>query len=186
MRLSPKVVPSISRQAIELLMQEGDIEVERVRIADAEMDLSAIMREYLTNEERVVQATREALERRGQDNSKFEQTKREMADLRGFKTGDEGIEYVIGQMIEFLLISRNVEEVFAGDEVLRGKLRAVMSRLLALEPEPGPSGAGSDPGRLPPVGSTGGAGSTGAPTLVGDQRPAPSPPLDRDDGFDVD
>ena len=41
-----------------------------------------------------------------------------MADVRGFKMGDDGIEYVIGQMIEFLLISRNVEEVYSEDHSL--------------------------------------------------------------------
>jgi hypothetical protein len=116
-------------------MQDGDIEVEPKRIADAELDLSAIMREYLTNEERVNQATREALERRGYDYSKFNQVKREMADVRGFKMGDEGIEYVINQMIEFLLISRNVEEVFAPDNVLRQKIFAVMKRHLDVDEE---------------------------------------------------
>ena len=124
MRLYPKVIPIISRECIQKLMQDGDIEVETMRVADAEMDLSAIMREYLANEERVNQATREALERRGYDYSKFNQVKREMADVRGFKMGDEGIEYVINQMIEFLLISRNVEEVFAADNVLRQKIFA--------------------------------------------------------------
>src|SRR5207253_1952159 len=111
--------PIISREAIQRLMQDGDIEVEPMRVSDAEMDMSAIMREYPANEERVNQATREALERRGYDFSKFNQVKREMADVRGFKMGDEGIEYAINQMIEFLLISRNVEEVFAADNVLR-------------------------------------------------------------------
>ena len=135
MRLSPKVVPSISREAIQLLMQDRDIEVEPVRATDAEMDLSAIMREYLTNEERVNQATREALERRGYDYSKFNQVKREMADVRGFKMGDEGIEYVINQMIEFLLISRNVEEVFAADTALRQKIFAVMRKHLDVDEE---------------------------------------------------
>jgi hypothetical protein len=135
MRLYPKVIPVISRETIQLLMQDGDIEVEPMRIADAEMDLSAIMREYLTNEERVNQATREALERRGYDYSKFNQVKREMADVRGFKMGDEGIEYVINQMIEFLLISRNVEEVFAADNVLRQKIFAVMKKHLDVDEE---------------------------------------------------
>jgi hypothetical protein len=99
------------------------------------MDLSAIMREYLANEERVNQATREALERRGYDYSKFNQVKREMADVRGFKMGDEGIEYVINQMIEFLLISRNVEEVFAADNVLRSKIHLVMKKHLDVDDE---------------------------------------------------
>jgi len=135
MRLYPKVIPVISRETIQQLMQDGDIEVEPMRIADAEMDLSAIMREYLTNEERVNQATREALERRGYDHSKFNQVKREMADVRGFKMGDEGIEYVVNQMIEFLLISRNVEEVFAADNTLRQKIFAVMKKHLDVDEE---------------------------------------------------
>ena len=135
MRLYPKVIPIISRESIQKLMQDGDIEVEPLRIADAEMDLSAIMREYLANEERVNQATREALERRGYDYSKFNQVKREMADVRGFKMGDEGIEYVINQMIEFLLISRNVEEVFAADNVLRQKIYAIMKKHLDVDEE---------------------------------------------------
>ena len=135
MRIYPKVIPVISREIVQLLMQDGDIEVEPMRIADAELDLSAIMREYLTNEERVNQATREALERRGYDYSKFNQVKREMADVRGFKMGDEGIEYVINQMIEFLLISRNVEEVFSADNVIRGKVFQIMKKHLDVDDE---------------------------------------------------
>ena len=135
MRLYPKVIPIISREVVQRLMQDGDIEVEPMRVADAEMDLSAIMREYLANEERVNQATREALERRGYDYSKFNQVKREMADVRGFKMGDEGVEYVINQMIEFLLISRNVEEVFAADNVLRQKIFSVMKKHLDVDDE---------------------------------------------------
>src|SRR3954447_8127821 len=135
MRLYPKVIPIISREVVQQLMQDGDMEVEPMRVADAEMDMSAIMREYLANEERVNQATREALERRGYDHSKFNQVKREMAEVRGFKTGDEGIEYIINQMIEFLLISRNVEEVYSEDNVLRKKIFDVMKRHLDVDDE---------------------------------------------------
>jgi uncharacterized protein len=135
MRIYPKVIPIVSREIIQKLTADGDIEVEPMRIADAEMDMSAIMREYLANEERVNQATREALERRGYDQSKFNQVKREMADVRGFKMGEEGIEYVINQMIEFLLISRNVEEVFSADNILRGKIHAIMKKHFDVDEE---------------------------------------------------
>src|ERR1700687_3102450 len=135
MRLYPKVIPIISRECIQKLMQDGDIEVEPLRIADAEMDLSAIMREYLAHEERVNQGTREALERRGYDYSKFNQVKREMADVRGFKMGDEGIEFVINQMIELLLISRNMEQRFAADNTLRQKIHSIMKKHLDVDAE---------------------------------------------------
>ena len=135
MRLYPKVIPTIAREVVQTLMQDGDVEVETLRIADAEMDMAAIMKEYLAAEERVKAATREALERRGYDHSKFNQVKREMADVRGFKLGDEGIEFVINQCLEFLLISRNVEEVFSEDHTMRAKVMQVMKRHLDIDDE---------------------------------------------------
>lgn len=133
MRVYPKLVPIIAREVIQRLTQDSDIEVEPIRVADAELDLAAIMREYLANEERVNQATREALERRGYDFSKFNQVKREMADVRGFKLGEDGIEFLINQMLEFLLISRNVEEVFSDDNVMRPKVLQVMKKHLDID-----------------------------------------------------
>jgi hypothetical protein len=135
MRLYPKVIPTIAREVVSTLMQDGDVEVETLRIADAEMDMAAIMKEYLAAEERVNAATREALERRGYDHSRFNAVKREMADVRGFKMGDEGIEHVIGQMIEFLLISRNVEEVFTEDNLLRRKISTIFKKHLDVDDE---------------------------------------------------
>jgi hypothetical protein len=135
MRLYPKVIPAIAREVVQTLMQDGDVEIETMRIADAEMDMAAIMKEYLAAEERVNAATREALERRGYDHSRFNQVKREMADVRGFKMGDEGIEYVIGQMIEFLLVSRNVEEVYADDQTLRKKVFGIFKKHLDVDEE---------------------------------------------------
>jgi uncharacterized protein len=133
MRLYSKVIPSIAREVIQTLMADKDVEVEPMRIADAEMDMVAIMREYLNDEERVNQATRQALERRGYDQSKFNQVKREMADVRGFKMGEEGIEYVINQMIEFMIISRNIEEVFSEDHALRKKIYSIMKKHLDVD-----------------------------------------------------
>lgn len=133
MRLYPKLVPIIAREIIQRLMQDNDIEVEPIRVSDAELDIAAIMREYLANEERVNQATREALERRGYDFSKFNQVKREMADVRGFKLGDEGVEFLINQMLEFLLISRNIEEVFSDDNQMRPKINQVMKKHLDID-----------------------------------------------------
>ena len=102
-------------------------------IREAEADMAAIMREYLAAEERVNQATREALERRGYDHSRFAQVKREMAEVRGFKTGEDGVEYIINQMIEFLMMSRNVEEVFSEDHTLRKTLRDVLNQHLHVD-----------------------------------------------------
>ncbi len=135
MKLYPKLIPGIAREIVERLTKDGDIEVEPLRVGDAEMDMASIMKEYLAAEERVNQATREALDRRGYDHGKFNQVKREMADVRGFKMGDDGVDYIIGQMIEFLLVSRNVEEVYADDNILRKKIFSIMKRHLEVDEE---------------------------------------------------
>jgi hypothetical protein len=58
-----------------------------------------------------------------------------MADVRGFQLGDDGIEFVINQMLEFLLVSRNVEEVFSDDQGMRPKILQVMKKHLDIEDE---------------------------------------------------
>jgi hypothetical protein len=135
MKLYPKLIPGIAREIVDRLTKDSDVEVEPLRVGDAEMDMASIMKEYLAAEERVNQATREALDRRGYDHGKFNQVKREMADVRGFKMGDEGVEYIIGQMIEFLLVSRNVEEVYSDDNILRKKVYSIMKRHLEVDEE---------------------------------------------------
>lgn len=133
MKLYPKAIPAIAREVVAKLMADGDIEVETLRIADAEQDMAAVMKEYLAAEERVNQATREALERRGYDHSRFHAIKREMADVRGFKMGDEGIDYMINQMLEFLLISRNIEEVYGEDPPMRKKIYEIFKKHLDVD-----------------------------------------------------
>jgi hypothetical protein len=123
MRLYPKVIPTIAREVVQTLMQDGDVEVETLRINDAEKDMESVMKEYLSFEERVNAATREALERRGYDHSRFAAVKREMADVRGFR------------MIEQLLISRNVEEVFTEDNLLRKKVFGIFRKHLDVDDE---------------------------------------------------
>ncbi len=136
MRLYPKVIPAIAGDVIQTLIQDEDVEIEAERIPDAELDIAAIMKEYLAADERVNAATRETLERRGLDQSRFEHVKRELASVRGFRIGEEGVEYVIRQMIECLLVSRNVQEVYADDPALREKIFQIFRKHLAVDDAP--------------------------------------------------
>jgi len=133
MRLYAKVIPAIAREIIARLMEDGDIEVETMRVNDAEQDVAAIMKQYLADDEAVNQATKDALDRRGYDYGQFNRVKREMADVRGHRLGDEGIDYVIDQILEFLLISRNIEEVFAEDHTMRKKIHLIFKRFLDVD-----------------------------------------------------
>jgi uncharacterized protein len=131
MKLVASAVHPIASEVVQRLVADGSIEIERKRSADAEQDLSGIMREYLTGEEEVVTATRHALARRGLDETSFSSVQQEMADVRGFRLGDAGIRHVVAQLADSLLVSRHVEEVFASDEALRQQILGVMQKHLA-------------------------------------------------------
>lgn len=133
MRLYAKIAPALARDIVTRLMTDGDIVVETMRVVEAEQDMTAIMNQYLSDEEAVNQATREALERRGKDHSEFGRVKREMADVRGHKTGEDGVDYIINQMLEFMLISRNIEEVFAEDHPMRRKIHDIFKKYLDVD-----------------------------------------------------
>jgi uncharacterized protein len=161
-----KVIPVISREVLQVLLLGGDVEVEPMRVGDVERDLTAIMREYLTNEDRVNQATRKALERRGYDYSKFHQVKLELADVYGFRIGDEGIQSIANEMARFLLVSVNVEEVFAPDDVLRQKILAVMTKHLGAGDVPRTDDPNSGHGGVPPATPGSGTPPTGTAAVL--------------------
>ena len=60
-----------SREVVQRLLEDGDIEVEPDRVSELELSLSSFMREQLRNEQEVNRAAREALEQRGLDLNDF-------------------------------------------------------------------------------------------------------------------
>jgi len=59
--------------------------------------------------------------------------KKLIADQKHVKIVDEAIDYLLDQMIEILMHSSNVDEVFAEDHVLRVRLREPLRKQFAAE-----------------------------------------------------
>lgn len=135
MRLYRKIIPKMSKEIISTLRGDGDIEIEDGKLEEAELDVAAILVEYCNNEDRLNQETRETLSKRGLSPERFSQVKRGLAESRQHKTGEEGAEYVINQMLEALMHSRNIEEVFAEDHEMRKKITEAMRKYLGIDEE---------------------------------------------------
>ena len=135
MRLYRKIIPKISKEIMSNLRADGDLEVDDQKLEEAELDLAAILVEYCNAEDRLNQETRDALSRRGLSPDRFAQVKKGLAEARQHKTGEEGLEYVINQMLEGMMHSRNVEEVFAEDHEMRKKVHLVMMKYLGIDEE---------------------------------------------------
>lgn len=133
MRLYRKIIPKISKELMALLRADGDIEIDDQKLEEAELDLAAILVEYCNAEDRLNQETKDTLTRRGYSAERFAQVKKGLAEARAHKTGEEGLEYVINQMLEALMHSRNIDEVFAEDHEMRRKIQVTMVKYLGID-----------------------------------------------------
>jgi uncharacterized protein len=135
MRLYRKIIPKIAREIVRTAHSRQQIEVEDGRMDEAELDLAAVMVEYMNDEERIVNEAKDTMARRGFSQDRFVQVKKSLAEARGFKVGEDGLAHVIDQMLEALFVSRNVAEVYAEDQDLRKFMREVMDKFTGVTEE---------------------------------------------------
>lgn len=128
-----KIIPKMAKEMVARLRADGDVEIDDQKLEEAELDVAAILVEYCNAEDRLNQETKDALSRRGLSVERFTQVKKGLAEARGHKTGEEGLEYVMNQMLEALMHSRNVEEVFAEDHEMRKKIAETMRKYLGID-----------------------------------------------------
>ncbi len=135
MHLYRKVVPKIARDVIRTFTSQQLIEVEDGRMEEAELDLAAVMVEYLNAEDRVAKEARDVLARRGLGQERFAQLKKSIGDARGIKVGEEGLDYVLAQLLEALFSSKNIAEIFAEDHDLRKVIKEIIMKYLSVPEE---------------------------------------------------
>ncbi len=135
MRLYRKIIPKIAREIIRTFHSKNEIEVEDGRMDEAELDLAAVMVEYMNEEERLVAEAKETMARRGFSQERFSQVKKSLAEARGFKLGEDGVEFVLNQMLEALFSSKNIAEVYADDKGLRVFMKTVFEKYMGVDEE---------------------------------------------------
>lgn len=122
MKLYRAKVPAIAREVIDLLVREGDIEVEPDDREEAEKDLVAILDEYLRRDSDLRDLIRDEMAAANLPYNEFGKTKKRLAEEMGHPVGDEVERFMARQFIENMLISKYVVEVYTDDKVLFKKL----------------------------------------------------------------
>ena len=133
MRIFRSQVPRLGEEIVDTLCRDGDIEVEPQNRDEAILDVRSILDEYLRQESKLVSDVRDHMDERQITYDKFGKVKGMLADERGHATGDAGIKWIVGQIIEAFLISNHVEEVYADDYLMRKKMLLVFQRILVDE-----------------------------------------------------
>ena len=135
MKLYSKLVPVVARDIAKALIEAGNIEVEEENLEAARKDFEAVINEYLRKDRELSDATKDVLASRGWSSGKFGEAKRLAAGAQGVPLGDDAVDYVINQMLEYMLISPNIEEVYAEDHVMRKRIVTVIRKYLKINEE---------------------------------------------------
>lgn len=125
MRLYSGQIPRIAEDVVRALRESEAIEVPLDSVPEAELDVQGVMREYIRTDRDISTRAREmADEGRGS----FGRIKRQLAFQSNFKLGDEGLDYVVNQLIETFLHSNHIEEIYADDLDLRLQMSKIIKK----------------------------------------------------------
>lgn len=133
MRLYSGKIPAIAQELIQKFREDGDIEVANQQ--EAQLDIEAVLKEYLRMDRKLTEDAKDLMEKRGLPYGQFARTKRTMGEEHGFPSGEEIPAYLANQMLEVFMHSKNVDEVFSDDAVLRKKIQAVLKKHMAVDDE---------------------------------------------------
>ncbi|HEX9296898.1 MAG TPA: DUF507 family protein [Polyangiaceae bacterium] len=133
MRLYSGKVATIASEIVKALLDASDIETEKPREVHA--DIEAVLNQYLKTDKEAGDKAKDAMQARGIANSEFGRMKKLAAEQMGIKIGDDTIDYLLDQILEILMHSANVDEIFSEDVELRRKMAPILKRHMAVDEE---------------------------------------------------
>jgi uncharacterized protein len=131
MRLYGAKVPAIAQEVVRALTSSNDIETEAPR--EVQADIEAVLKSYLDTERVVDEKTRELLERTNRSSGEFGRVRVQVAETHGIKVGDETLDYLLDQVVEMLMHSAHVDEVFSEDVDLRRRMTPIFKRHMGVD-----------------------------------------------------
>jgi hypothetical protein len=124
-------VPQIAEAMVKALTSGEAIECNRPD--EVKLDIEAVLNEYIRNEQSITEQAKDLLAQRNLPPKDLGKIKRLVADQQSFKLGDDAVDYVLDQLVEMLMYSNNVDEIFAEDHELRRRMRAPLRQEVVAE-----------------------------------------------------
>ncbi len=132
MRLYRERIPPIAR-SISLALIGGElIEVTDENRDEVQLDVESVLKEYRRMDYELTESAKDLVELRGLDYSQTFKLKARLASERKFGLGDEALDWITSQIIELLLQSKFVEEVWGEDHDLRRVIVPVLKKELTV------------------------------------------------------
>jgi len=131
MRLYSGKIPAVANEIIRTLSEAGDIEVGDQN--EAQLDVEAVLKEFLRMEREITDRTKDILESRGLPYDQFGKVKRAVAEERGFGLGDESLNWICNQVLETFMQSAHVDEIYADDAAMRRKMQGILKKHMLVD-----------------------------------------------------
>lgn len=131
MRLFSGKIAPLSEELVTALMSGGDIECESKK--EVVLDVQSVFTSYLQQDHDATEKAKGMLETRGLPQTEFSRLKKLAAEQAGIKIGEDMLDFLLDQLIEMLMHSGNVDEVFAEDHELRRRMRPFLKKYLAAD-----------------------------------------------------
>jgi hypothetical protein len=133
MKLFSGKIPIISQEIVRQLTTDGDIET--LEPNEVELDVESVLKEYLRTDREITDKVKDLMDKRNLPYGQFGKIKRTVAEEKGFGLGEDGIGWMCNQIIEVLMQSGHVEEVYADDNTLRRKTRDILRKHMMVDEE---------------------------------------------------
>jgi hypothetical protein len=133
MRLHSAKVPQIAAEMVNALLVEGVVESDSPK--EVGLDIQSVLNQYIRDEQEISEQAKNMLAARNLPQTDFNRIRKLVAEERKLKLGEDAIDYLLDQLVEMLMHSANVDEIFAEDYVLRRKMRDPLRRQFAEDEE---------------------------------------------------
>lgn len=133
MRLYKTKIPSVAARIIERLVKDGDIEVQNGQ--EANLDVEAVLSEYLRLDRQMTEEAKDRLERQALSYGNFSRVKKDLAEQRGIGAGEESLSWIANQILETFMQSAHIEEIFAEDSDMRRKIKEILQGAMSMDSE---------------------------------------------------
>lgn len=131
MRLHASKLPQLSRDILDALLASKAIETESPE--EVRKDIESVLSQYLHDEQQITDRAKELLSMRGLPQSELARIRRLVAEERKVQIGDESIDYILDQLVEILMHSSSVDEVWSEDFELRRQMREPLRKHANIE-----------------------------------------------------
>lgn len=135
MKLFIGKVPAMAQELVQALMNEGRLEVEPEEVVEVVKDIESVLKEYIRLDKEITEKAREIVSAQKRDYTEVPKVKMQIARERNVGIGEQAIEYIISQIIEALIHSRHVSEVYGADNEIALVISPILKKYLTADEE---------------------------------------------------